>query len=95
MESRLGIFLIHGGLILLFVGEFITREHAIEQRMTIPQDQSVNYTEDARYIEYAFIDKSDPNHDTVVTIPERMLKKPRAGSRTRTSRWTWRWSVSS
>jgi hypothetical protein len=73
--KRAGIFLIHGGLILLFVGEFITREHAVEQRMTVPQGKRVNYTEDARFVEYAFIDRSDPNHDTVVTIPEHMLKQ--------------------
>jgi ABC-type transport system involved in cytochrome c biogenesis permease subunit len=75
--KRLGIFLIHGGLILLFVGEFITREHAIEQRMTIEQGKSTNYTEDARHVEYVFIDRSDPHHDTEVTIPEHVLQNPR------------------
>src|SRR5262245_46119364 len=32
--KRSGILLIHSGLLCLFLGEFITREYAIEQRMT-------------------------------------------------------------
>lgn len=72
--KRTGVFLIHGGLILLFAGEFITREYAIEQRMTIDEGQSVNYTEDSRYVELALTDKSDPNHDTVSVVPQKWLK---------------------
>jgi ABC-type transport system involved in cytochrome c biogenesis permease subunit len=73
--KRLGVLTIHSGLILLFVGEFITREHAVEQRMSIDEGQSVNYAQDARYVELVLIDRSDPSRDTEVTIPERMLKK--------------------
>jgi ABC-type transport system involved in cytochrome c biogenesis permease subunit len=74
--KRLGIFLIHGGILLLLFGEFVTREFAIEQRMTIDVGSSVNYTQDARFVEWVFVDKSDPKTDTEVTIPEHMLKKP-------------------
>ena len=45
--KRSGILLIHGGLILLFVGEFITREYAVEQRMMIDEGSSTNFTEDS------------------------------------------------
>jgi ABC-type transport system involved in cytochrome c biogenesis permease subunit len=75
--KRSGVLLIHGGLILLFVGEFITREYAVEQRMTIDQGQSANYTEDTRHVELAFIDKADPKYDTVSVIPQKLLKNPK------------------
>lgn len=65
--KRSGILLIHSGLILLFVGEFITREFAIEQRMTINQGESVNYTEDNRTFELAFSRKTENGQkDTVI-----------------------------
>jgi ABC-type transport system involved in cytochrome c biogenesis permease subunit len=76
--KRLGIFLIHGGLILLFVGEFITREYAVEQQMRIKEGESVNYAEDTRNYELAFIGKSDPNADRVTVVPQDALKKPGA-----------------
>lgn len=75
--KRLGILFIHSGLILLFVGEFITREYAIEQRMTIAEGESANYTEEMRHVELVFIDPSDPQTDREVTIPENMLKAPK------------------
>jgi hypothetical protein len=72
--KRSGVLLIHSGLILLFVGEFVTREYAVEQRMSIRQGTSASYTEDARHMELAFVDASDPAHDKVVVIPERVLR---------------------
>jgi ABC-type transport system involved in cytochrome c biogenesis permease subunit len=79
--KRLGIFLIHGGLILLFVGEFITREYAIEQQMTIPEGSSANYAEDTRNVELALIDKSDPTADHVVVVSQKRLAGARRGQR--------------
>jgi ABC-type transport system involved in cytochrome c biogenesis permease subunit len=73
--KRSGILLLHSGLVLLFVGEFVTREFAVEQRMTIPEGQTVNYTEETRKNELAFVDKSDPANDHVTVIPENMLRK--------------------
>ena len=72
--KRSGIFLIHGGLLLLFVGEFITREYAIEQRMTIETGKSTNFTEDSRYVQLVFVDHSDPDTDRVVAVPQDVLK---------------------
>jgi ABC-type transport system involved in cytochrome c biogenesis permease subunit len=73
--KRTGIYLIHGGLLLLFAGEFITREYAVEQRMSIEQGTSVDYAEDTRNVEVAIVDRSNPNKDTVVVIPQNMLKQ--------------------
>jgi ABC-type transport system involved in cytochrome c biogenesis permease subunit len=73
--KRAGVFLIHGGLILLFVGEFVTREYAVEQRMTIDEGQAVNFTEDSRFVELTLVDKSsDPQQDVVSVVPQSLLK---------------------
>ncbi|MBM3983215.1 MAG: hypothetical protein FJ304_23680 [Planctomycetes bacterium] len=73
--KRSGVFLIHGGLMLLFAGEFITREYAVEQRITLDKGKRVSFTEDSRFVEYVFIDRSHPDKDVVATIPENLLRK--------------------
>jgi hypothetical protein len=73
--KRSGVLLIHGGIILMFCGEFITREYAVEQRMTIDEGSSTNYTDDTRHYELAIVDASDPNAERVTVIPETMLRK--------------------
>ena len=40
--KRSGIFILHGGVLLLFVGEFITREFQVEQQMRIPEGGSAD-----------------------------------------------------
>jgi hypothetical protein len=75
--KRSGILVIHSGVILLFVGEFITREFAVEQRMTIDQGSSVNYTEDARLSELAFVSDAGSGAERSTVIPESRLRTAR------------------
>ncbi len=79
--KRSGIFLIHGGMLLLFTGEFITREFAIEQQMTIPEGGGVNFTEDTRNVELALIDRSPSTEDRVAVISQKRLAAARPGTR--------------
>lgn len=79
--KRTGIFLTHFGLILLLVGEFVTREYAVEQQMTIAEGQTVSFAEDTRNLELAFTDRSDPTQTRVVTVTERRLRRAVAGAR--------------
>ena len=72
--KRSGVILLHSGLILLFVGEFVTREFAIEQRMPIRQGASANYTVDHRLMELAFVTPDGTDRDKVVVVPERLLR---------------------
>ncbi len=72
--KRSGVLILHSGLILLFVGEFITREYAVEQRMIINEGETVWFTEDSRHFELAFVDHSDAKDDQHITIPESMLR---------------------
>ncbi len=79
--KRAGIFFIHGGIVLLFVGEFITREYAVEQQMTIPEGGSANYAEDTRNAELAFVDRSAPDADRVTVITQKRLAAAKPGQR--------------
>jgi hypothetical protein len=74
-ERRAGIVLLHGGVILLLVSEFITGSFAIEGRMRIPAGESVNYVEHMRSVEFVFIDRSDAEQDRVTVVPARRLRK--------------------
>ncbi|MFM8274061.1 MAG: cytochrome c biogenesis protein ResB [Gemmata sp.] len=79
--KRAGVFLIHGGLILLLVGEFVTRQFAVEQQMRIDQGAAADFTIDTRNVELAFVDTSDPALDRVATVSQKRLKAARAGER--------------
>lgn len=72
--KKSGIFLVHGGLILLLVGQFATETGQIESFMRLAEGESKNYSEDNRGNELAIIDKSDPDHDKVISIPDGLLK---------------------
>jgi cytochrome c biogenesis protein ResB len=70
---KLGLWLVHAGLILLFAGEFVTAAFQDDMRMTIEEGQTVSYLESARDIELAVIDTTDPAFDEVFAIPATRL----------------------
>jgi hypothetical protein len=72
--KRAGIILLHGGVIVLLLGELITGVFSVESRMTIDEGDSANYVEDSRNYELVVIDKSDPASDLVVSIPGSLLR---------------------
>ncbi len=74
-RKKLGIFVIHSGLILLFIGQFATETLSIESYMAIGEGGSKNYSENSRKSELAVIDISDPVQDAVVAIPESILAR--------------------
>ncbi len=70
-----GIALIHGGIILLLVGQFITDLYQTDNSMWIDEGATTNYMESFREDELVIIDKSNPETDSVVSIPTRKLKE--------------------
>jgi hypothetical protein len=74
-KKKAGIYIIHLGLIILFLGQFSTQILQVESQMAIPEGGSRNYSEADRRNELAIIDVSDPKVDKVVSIPERVLSK--------------------
>ena len=69
-----GISLIHGGLVLLLVGGFVTAACQEEAAMVIPEGESRTYTEAFREFEVAVVDRTDANKEKVVSIPDALLR---------------------
>jgi hypothetical protein len=66
---RAGVLVLHAGLLLLFVSEFITRTYAVEGSMTIPNGGSSNMLIHIHQCELAVIDTSRPDADEVTVVP--------------------------
>ncbi len=73
--EKAGLWIAHGGLILLIVGEFSTGVFQVETQMSIEEGQTVNYTESTRDLELAISDITDPAQDQVHRIPLSLLKR--------------------
>jgi cytochrome c biogenesis protein ResB len=74
--NRVGIILIHAGIIIMMLGELVTGLYAIENQMMIREGQTVSNVVDIRVSELAIIhvDPNDPKTDHLVTIPANHLK---------------------
>ena len=74
-KKKIGIILLHLGVILLLIGQLLTGLFARETQMRIDEGQTAAYSEAPREVELAVIDVTDPNYDQVVAIPEQMLAR--------------------
>ena len=74
-RKRSGILLIHFSLILLFAGELIASQFAVESQMAIPEGGTTHYAVDSRHTELAVIDPSPADHDDVTVIPDGRLRE--------------------
>jgi len=74
---KLGIHLIHAGLIIMLAGGLFTDLFAVESHMRLTNGEAKNYSEDTRQDELAAIDITNPEFDQVTAIPETMLRRIR------------------
>ncbi|MDF1870396.1 MAG: cytochrome c biogenesis protein ResB, partial [Phycisphaerales bacterium] len=72
-RKRIGILVLHAGLIVLLLGEFVTGFLEDEGMMSIDEGQQTSFLEDIREVEIAIIDPSHPDHDRVVSISMNMI----------------------
>jgi len=72
-RRKIGIWVVHAGLILLFAGEFVTALFQVEMQMAIEQGQTLDFLESPRDMELALVDVTDPRRDDVHSIPESLL----------------------
>ena len=77
MLKKTGIYILHGGLLLLFVGEYITREFQVEQQMHIREGGSADFAIDTRNHELAFLRTVDPTTSRVTVVPSTKLRAAR------------------
>ena len=71
---KVGLWIVHAGLILLFAGEFVTGFFQVEMQLPIEEGQTLDHVESPREIELAITDTTDPAHDDVYGIPESLLR---------------------
>jgi hypothetical protein len=68
--KKLGIQLIHIGIIIMLVGGLATDLFSVHSYMRIKEGETKNYSEDSVRMELAVIDHSDPQAEQVTAIPE-------------------------
>jgi ResB-like family len=73
--KRSGILLIHGGLVVMMLGELVTGLFAVESKMTLAIGETVGFVDVTGKVELAFIDSSDGKNDHVTVIPGSLLRE--------------------
>lgn len=73
--KRLGIVMIHLGVVMLLLGQFMTDMLSVESHMSIREGQSSNFSESSGRWELAIIDSTDEKDDKVIAIPASLLLK--------------------
>ena len=71
--SKVGLWMVHIGLILLLLGQLMTDLLSRESVLHLREGESKNYTVTDREAELALIDVTDPEADSVVAIPQDVL----------------------
>jgi hypothetical protein len=73
--KKSGIWIVHFGLILLFVGEFVTGLYQVDTRLAVEVGQTVNFVESPREHELTITDVTDPATDEVYGLSEGLLAR--------------------
>jgi hypothetical protein len=68
-RRKIGLFMIHLGLILLLLGQFFTEVLQVESYMRLEEGQTRNYTENSRMNELVIVDVSNSDREQVVAFP--------------------------
>ncbi len=71
--KKLGISLIHLGVVVLLVGELLSSLFQEDYQMSITEGETKSYSESILETELVVIDASDPDKDIVLSIPEARL----------------------
>jgi hypothetical protein len=71
--KKLGIAMIHLGVVMLLLGQFATDMLSVESYMKIREGSSANYSESNSRWELAVVDTTDAEGDKVVAIPAPLL----------------------
>jgi ABC-type transport system involved in cytochrome c biogenesis permease subunit len=72
-RKRAGIVLLHAGVGLMMINELVVYTLHTEGQMQIREGETVNYVQDIRKLELAVVDRTNPDHDDVVVVPQSIL----------------------
>jgi ABC-type transport system involved in cytochrome c biogenesis permease subunit len=67
-KKRAGIVLLHSGVGLLMFGQFFVTQYDVEEQMTIPEGNTIDYGQDIRAVELAIV-REDSQENLVTAIP--------------------------
>ncbi len=73
-RKKVGIWMIHIGVMLLLLGQLLTDVLSRESHMWLTEGQAKNYSDSTTKNELAVIDTTNPEFDEVVAFPESLLK---------------------
>ena len=73
--KKSGLWIVHAGLILLVIGEFVTGMFQQDNRLAFENGETTNYVSSPREVELALIDSTDPALDDVYSIPGSLLAR--------------------
>jgi hypothetical protein len=73
--KKSGLWIVHAGLILLVIGEFVTGMFQRDNRLAFENGETTNYVFSPRDVELAVIDTTDPALDEVYSIPGSLLAR--------------------
>ena len=90
--TRIGLWMVHFGLILLLLGQLLTDLLSRESTLHLREGEAKNYSETEREAELAVADVTDADADKVVVIPQGVLARQEftiscATSTSRIARW--------
>ncbi|HTL56737.1 MAG TPA: cytochrome c biogenesis protein ResB [Candidatus Limnocylindrales bacterium] len=72
-RAKIGIWMVHIGLILLLLGQLLTDMLSRESMLHLREGQAKNYSESNRQCELAIVDTTEPETDKVVAVPQSRL----------------------
>jgi hypothetical protein len=75
--KKAGLWIVHAGLILLVVGEFVTSAFQKEAQLAIEEGQTLSFIESPREQELAIVDATDPGYEDVYGVPQSLLARER------------------
>src|ERR1700677_120522 len=73
--KKIGIQIVHAGVILLLVGQLVTDMFAHESQMHFSEGQSRDYSESSQSYELIFTTPTGPNTEQVISIPGSLLAR--------------------
>lgn len=73
--KKTGVFIIHGGLIIMLVSELVTDLTDRESIMVIEEGETATYSTDFDKNELVLLDRSRPKVDTVLSVPVEWIEK--------------------
>jgi len=74
-KKKIGIWVVHSGIILLLLGQLLTDMLSRESALQLFENETKNFSEDFRATELVVIDKSNPDSDLVFAIPQSKLAR--------------------